>query len=92
MGWSDNYILQSGVSDDAGRHASRNDGSLWSLCVREPTWQAVVFDNDDSDDDEGGVDDAAHIEFEEFCKIIWPQDGYFCKVPAFGSANEPIPQ
>jgi len=24
--------------------------------------------------------------------LVWPLDGYYCKVPAFGSANDAIPQ
>ena len=43
MGWRDNYILQSGVSDDARCDASGNNGSLWSLCVRSRLGRLLFF-------------------------------------------------
>jgi hypothetical protein len=49
-------------------------------------------EDDDSEDEGDDHDDAKFIDFGEFCELVWPVDGYFCEVPAFGGINDPLPQ
>lgn len=45
--------------------------------------------DDSEDEDEGEFKDSLFIDFGEFKDLVWPEDGFYSKNPAFASANGP---